>query len=78
MFWVGHWGLFPNFEVGAYVEHDSLESLNPHLSISVLTETFDYIALIRGQSPNKFCLVAGGQGRGGVGLDPNFGEKVWI
>ena len=26
----GTLGLFPNFEGGAYVEHDSLESLNPH------------------------------------------------
>ena len=45
--------------------------------MSVLTEMFDCIAPFTGQSPYKFCLVAGWGGRGRVGLDPNFWGKVW-
>ena len=40
------------------------------MSISVLTETIDYIAPFTSQLPNKFCVVAG------FGSTPTFG-KMW-
>jgi hypothetical protein len=58
-------GCSPIFREGAYVEHDSLESTNPHFVNICLTDTFDCIAPFTGRSPYKFCLMAG-RGRGGA------------
>ena len=67
------WGMFPNFEGGAYVEHGFVGKPDPIMSISVKTDTIDYIAPFTSQSPYKFCLRRGGEGGG---LDPIFGESV--
>ena len=64
---MGHWGqgLFPNFEGGAYVEHDSLESLNPHFVNICFNRDVRLHRSFHGPVAIH-VLLGGGEGSGGA------------